>query len=115
MAVRKLGSVPETEQSATEKTAVYPALTFRVYPLANAVTVVALAAYVLCAIISAISIDLLIAFFQPWLHGLTLQPLRPADPAFRLDAFVSGLITLGVSTWVATAAIAGLYNIWSRR
>lgn len=85
-----------------------------VVPLANAATVVALAAYLLCAAVAAVAPDLLIAFFQPWLHGLTLEPLRPTGAWFQPGAFVFGLITFGASVWVSIAAVAWLYNAWAR-
>jgi hypothetical protein len=83
--------------------------------LANAVTAVALAAYVICATVALVAPDLLIWFLQPWFHGLSLDPLRPAGAWFRPTEAVIGLITFGASVWVGTAAAAWLYNAWSGR
>ena len=85
-----------------------------VTPLASAVTAVAVVAYMLCAIVAAVAPDLLLWFFQPWLHGLTLEPLRPTGAWFRPGEFLVGLVTFGASVWVATAAAAWLYNRWPR-
>jgi len=84
-----------------------------VIPAANAVTTVGLAAYLLCAAVAIVAPDLLVGFFQPWLHGLRLDPLRPAGAWFQFGDFVAGLITLGLSAWLFTAAVAWLYNRWS--
>lgn len=84
-------------------------------PLANAATVVALAAYLVCAAIALVAPDILVWFFQPWLHGLSLEPLRPTGAWFRPGEFLVGLLTLGGSVWVVTAAVAWLYNRWSHR
>lgn len=94
-----------------------PALTTRldVRTLANAVTAVALTAYLICAALALVAPDLLIWFFQPWFHGLTLDPLRPAGAWFRPGEAIVGLITFGASVWLGTAAAAWLYNAWSRR
>ncbi len=84
-------------------------------PLANATAVVALAAYLACAALSVVAPSVLVWFFQPWLHGLSLEPLRPAGTWFRPGEFVVGLITFPGTVWLATAAIAALYNAWAHR
>jgi hypothetical protein len=93
-----------------------PALATRldVTALANAVTAIALAAYIICATVAIVAPDLLIWFFQPWFHGLSLDPLRPTGAWFRPGEAIVGLITFGGSVWVGTAAAAWLYNAWSR-
>lgn len=88
---------------------------FDVVPLANAATAVTLGAYLICALVAVIAPDLLLWFFQPWFHGVSLEPLRPTGPWFRPGEFVLGLFTFGGSVWVGTAAIAWLYNRWSIR
>ena len=85
-----------------------------VTPLANAATAVALIGYLVCAAISVVAPDVLVWFFGSWLHGLSLEPLRPAGAWFRADTFVVGLITFGGTVWLAAAATAWLYNRWSR-
>lgn len=84
-----------------------------VVPLANAAAVVALVGYLICAAVSIVAPDVLVWFFQTWLHGLSLAPLRPAGAWFRPDEFVVGLITFAGTVWLATAAIAELYNAWA--
>jgi hypothetical protein len=93
-----------------------PALATRldVTALANAVTAIALAAYIICATVAIVAPDLLIWFFQPWFHGLSLDPLRPAGAWFRPGEAIVGLITFGGSAWIGTAAAAWLYNAWAR-
>ncbi len=86
-----------------------------VVPLANATSAVALVGYLICAALSIAAPDVLVWFFQPWLHGLSLAPLRPAGAWFRPGEFVVGLVTFAGTVWLATAAIAGLYNAWVRR
>jgi nucleoside permease NupC len=83
-----------------------------IVPLASAVTVVALAAYLVCAAVAFVSLDLLVGFFEPWFHGVSLQLLRPTSFVFRPEAFLIGAITFGASSWVATAAAAWLYDSW---
>jgi hypothetical protein len=84
-----------------------------VMPLANAAATVAVAAYVLCAVIALVAYEAYIGFFQLWIHGMTLEPMRPLGGWFNLGTFVSGLITFGATVWLATAATARLYNAWS--
>jgi hypothetical protein len=115
MAARKLIPVSGTERGAIKESVPHAAVSLQVVTSANAVTVVALAGFIICAAVALVSTDLLIAFFQPWVHGLSLQALRPADPTFRVDAVAVGLITFGASVWVATAATATLYKAWARR
>jgi hypothetical protein len=78
------------------------------------VTAIALAAYIICATVAIVAPDLLIWFFQPWFHGLSLDPLRPAGAWFRPGEAIVGLITFGGSAWIGTAAAAWLYNAWAR-
>ncbi len=92
-----------------------PVATLRVTALANAATVVAVAAYVICGVLSAVAPDARIWLFQPWLHGLSLVPLRPDGPWFQPGEFALGLVTFGGSVWLVTAAIAGLYNRLSQK
>jgi hypothetical protein len=88
---------------------------FAVIPLANAVTIIAVATYLLCAAVAVVSADLLFAFFQTWVHGVSLQPLRPEGQMLRPDTFFIGLITFAAVSWLATAATARVYNALIRR
>ena len=84
-----------------------------VVPLANAATAVALVAYVICAALNVLTPDAVAWLFQSWSHGLSLDPLRAAGPAFQPVPFVAGLVTFGGTVWLATAAVARLYNAWT--
>jgi hypothetical protein len=84
-----------------------------VIPLANAAAVVALAAYVICAALSFVAPDLLMGVLQSWAHSLALEPLRTTGPSFRPIELVVGLVTFGGTVWLATAAVARLYNAWT--
>lgn len=86
----------------------------QVTTLANAATTVAVAAYLICAALAIVAPDLWVGLIQSWTHGLSLAPLRPTGPWFRPDEFIVGLITFGGSVWLATAAVAALYNRWAR-
>jgi hypothetical protein len=86
-----------------------------VLPLANAAATVALAAYVLCAVVALVAYEAYLGFFQLWVHGMTLEPMRPMGGWFNFGTFVSGLITFGATVWLATAATAWLYNAWLRK
>jgi hypothetical protein len=92
----------------------HPSAQVQVTILANAATTVAVVAYLLCAVLAIVAPDLWIGLIQSWTHGLSLAPLRPSGPWFRLDEFIVGLITFGASVWLVIAAIAALYNRWSR-
>lgn len=83
-------------------------------PLANAATTVALAGYVICAVLTLFAPDAVPWLFQSWSHGLSLDPLRTVGPTFRPIEFVAGLVTFGGTVWLATAAVARLYNAWTR-
>ena len=88
-----------------------PALTVRVdvRALANAVTAVALAAYIICATLALVAPDLLIWFFQPWFHGLSLDPLRPTGAWFRPGEAIVGLITFPSFHAAAAVLLGWLY------
>ncbi|GIW07455.1 MAG: hypothetical protein KatS3mg060_2260 [Dehalococcoidia bacterium] len=83
--------------------------------LANAAATVALAGYLICAALALVAPEALIWVFQPWFHGLSLDPLRPTGAWFRPGEFIVGLVTFGGSVWLGTAAFAWLYNTWARR
>lgn len=85
-----------------------------VAPLANAASAVALIGYLICAALSIVAPDVLMWFFGSWIHGLSLELVRPAGAWFRADTFVVGLITFGGPVWLAVAGTAWLYNRWCR-
>lgn len=84
-------------------------------PLANAVTAVAEVAYLVCAALSIIAPDILLWYFQSFLHGLSLEPLRPAGPWFEPARALFGFVAFGATIWVGTVAAASLYNTLARR
>lgn len=90
-------------------------LALEVISLANAVAAVAVAVYLLGAIIALASIDLLLALLEPWTHGVSLQALRPSDPVFRPTTFFIGLATFAAAAWLAAAATGRIYNQLIRR
>lgn len=115
MAVRTLETRTDAKRGVVRSSVPRRTSSLAVIPFANAVVVVAAATYLICGLVALASVDALIGFFQPWFHGVSLQLLRPADSGFRLDIFAVGLITFSASVWVATAAVARLYNFWARR
>ena len=100
----------------SEEQAIQSSARLDVAVFASAATVVAVFAYLICAAIAAlVSVDVLIALFEPWFHGVSLQALRPRNPVFRPDMLVFGLINLMIVVWLATATTAWLYNAWADR
>lgn len=85
-----------------------------IMPLANAVTAVATALYLICAAVAALAPDLFMAFLRPWFHAMSLEPLR-AEAWFSGPEFILGVITFGLTIWIFTAATASLYNWLARR
>ncbi|MBI4498063.1 MAG: hypothetical protein HY689_09215 [Chloroflexi bacterium] len=110
-----MSAQPQPRQFPSGQVQAMPAAGLQVVPLANAVTAVALVFYVACAALAIVAPEALIGLFQPWLHGLTLEPLRPTGPWFRPGEFAIGLLTFSATFWLGTAAVAWLYNAWSRR
>ena len=87
----------------------------RAAPLARAATTVAVAAYLICAALAILAPEALMWVFQSWFHGLGVARLRPAGASLQAPQLVVGLITFGGAVWLTTAAIAALYNGWTRR
>lgn len=86
----------------------------RAVPLANAATAVAVALYTICRIASVMALGLLVWFFQPWFHGIALQPSLAAIATFQPAEFVIGFVTFGGTVWLSAFAFARLYSVWSR-
>jgi len=84
-----------------------------VTPLANAITAVAIVAYVLCRIVSLIFPDALAAVARSWFHGLAVG--TAPRPGFDTGEFVLGLVSFAVVTWLISAAAAWLYNALAGR
>lgn len=81
---------------------------------AHSVALVAAAAYVICAVVSVVAPDLYLWFFQSWLHGLSLEPLRPSGSMFNLGSSLIGLLTLTATAWFGAFAVARLYAVLCR-
>ncbi len=109
-----MSAQPQWNQMAPTPVAVPNAAGLATVPLANAATVVGVIAYLICAAVAIVAPDALLGFFQPWFHGLTLDPLRPAGPWFQPGQALLGLVTFGVSVWLWVAATAALYNTFVR-
>jgi hypothetical protein len=84
----------------------------RVIPMANAVGIVALATYLVCAAISYTALDVLVSIGQLWFHGMAFQttPL-----VFSPISFVVGAVTMSAVGWILAATTTALYNALRRR
>jgi hypothetical protein len=80
--------------------------------LANAVTTVVGAGYIVCRLLAAIVPDFLFSVGQSWLHTVNLAPLRTTSP-MPAGMFVLGLVTSVAVAWVAAYASAELYRRWA--
>jgi hypothetical protein len=85
-----------------------------VITLANAATLVGVAAYALCTLIVVTAPSLYLWFFQSWLHGLSLETLLSGTLSFGVGTFLTGLVTFGAFVWAVTATTALLYNMMRR-
>src|SRR5215212_11777904 len=85
-----------------------------VITLANAATLVGIAAYVLCSVVAALAPGLYLAFFQSWFHGISLTQLLVGAAPLSFGTFVTGLVTFAASVWIVIAATAALYNRLAR-
>ena len=66
---------------------------------ANAFTIVALGAYLVCAVLAYVAPDFVFSIGQNWFHGWNLTVVR-ATTAFSLISVVFGAVSLGVYIWV---------------
>ena len=82
----------------------------QVVPFANAVAVVAAAAFTFCALVAVIAPEVFFAIAQSIFHGLSLASLRVTGAWFQLGNFVLGLVTITLYAWCLSAAGALLYN-----
>lgn len=78
-------------------------------PFANAATIVVLALYAVCRILSIIAPDLLFNIGRSWFHTFTMASMRTNVP---LDGgiFLYGGVTIGLLTWVTVYATVEIYN-----
>lgn len=80
---------------------------------ANAVTAVGVVFYLLCLALSYLIPDILFGLAGGWVHTFNLEPVRATTPIPLGLALLAGLIFAGL-TWVATYAVASLYNAWAQ-
>lgn len=83
------------------------------YAFANAFTLVSLAIYMVCRILSLLAPEFLFNISASWFHTFSLASLKGTIP-FDLGMFIFGAVTLSVLVWVTVYAGALLYNRWAR-
>jgi hypothetical protein len=72
--------------------------------------------YTVCALAVALFPDGTVDFFNNWFHGLDLRLLRPqGGRALTPAQFVYGFVTAAIVSFAGGAALAGSYNMLSRR
>lgn len=81
--------------------------------LANAVATVTGAGYVLCRLLFSLAPQFFFNIEQGWFHTLNLESIRATRP-MPLPMLALGFITSVVISWVATYAVAELYNRWAK-
>ncbi len=80
---------------------------------ANAVTVVAAVSYLLCLALSYLLPDILFLIAQGWVHTFNLEPVRATTPIPLALTLLTGVVFAAL-TWVASYAVASLYNAWAK-
>lgn len=83
----------------------------KVIKLANAMAVVAGAAYVICRLLAFIAPGFLLSIAQSWFHTFNLSATEAVETSVGL--FVLGLVSSMVVAWVWTYAVAALYSRWA--
>jgi hypothetical protein len=78
--------------------------------LANAAAIVGAISYALCVALAALAPGLYLALFQSWAHGLGVATLQAGAPPLSVGSLIAGLVTFVIAVWLATAAVAVLYN-----
>ena len=82
--------------------------------LASAAATIVGVGYVLSRLIAAVAPQLIFNIGQSWFHTLNLEMVRATRPV-SLEMVILGLVSSMVVAWVATYAVAALYNHWARR
>lgn len=77
---------------------------------ATALAVTAAIVYVACTLAFALWPEGTLAFFNAWLHGVDLTPLRPVAQIFSWGGFAYGLVGLVASAFLAGALFAFCHN-----
>jgi hypothetical protein len=85
-----------------------------VIALANAAAIVGAIAYAICVALAVLTPGLYLAVFQSWAHGIGVATLQAGAPPLGVGSLISGLVTFVIAVWLATAAIAALYNRLAR-
>ncbi len=80
---------------------------------ANAFTVVALAIYVVCRVLSFAAPDLLFGIGRSWFHTFSLDSMKVVAP-FDLGTFIFGAVSLALLVWISSYFGASLYNKWAK-
>jgi len=80
--------------------------------MANAVGIIALATYLVCAAIAYTSIETLVGIGQLWFHGVAFTTTALV---FNPVTFVVGGVTMTALGWILAAATSALYNVLRRR
>jgi hypothetical protein len=81
--------------------------------LANAATTVAVVGFVLCRVLSYLIPDILFTIAQGWVHTFNLEPIRATIPIRLGLTLLEGVLFAGL-IWIATYAVASLYNAWAK-
>lgn len=76
---------------------------------ANAATVVIAVFYVICALLSYIMPDLLVAIASSWIHSLSLGALK-STTTMSISSLIVGVATISLITWITAYAFAEVYN-----
>lgn len=78
--------------------------------LANAAGVTAFVLYVACLLITLVAPDLLFNVATLIAHGVSIEPLRPANISFNFANTVGGAIIWSALTWVTFYVGGYFYN-----
>ncbi len=81
---------------------------------ANAVTVVTLAVYVLCRVLSLVAPKFLFRIGESWFHTFDLSATQSTAP-MNAGTFVFGGTALAILTWATTYAAIELYNKFAKK
>lgn len=80
---------------------------------ANASTVVLIALYVVCRIVSLVAPDVLFSIARSWFHTFSIDSLKGVAP-LDTTTFLFGGVSLAILTWITTYATISLYNRWAK-
>ena len=82
--------------------------------LANALTSVAVVAYLVCAALVYVAPDFVFSIAQSWFHGWNLDIVKASSPA-SLVSVAFGAVSLGVYIWALTYSFGRLYAYWAKK